>query len=131
MTSQQIASILDYHVLPELVYSTGLTNGTVLKTKNGVSITARQAGNNRYINSAQLLQTDIMIANGVIHLIDNVLNPLGPLDVPNPDATAQGVAYPSATSVKNLPFTSNIPCTTSGWSSKVIPGDIRYGVNLV
>ena len=57
MTTEELASVLDYHVVPDLVYSPSLTNGTQFVTQNGQKITIRQSGNNRYINSAQLLQS--------------------------------------------------------------------------
>jgi transforming growth factor-beta-induced protein len=112
MTSDEIATIMDYHTLPQVVYSTGLTNGTKFLTAQGENITILHSGNNVYINSAQLLQSDILIANGVMHVIDNVLNPQGPDAQPNPVIASQAPVYPSASSVADLPFTSDIPCTT-------------------
>lgn len=112
MTSDQIAEIMDYHTVDQIVYSTGLTNGTKLLSAQGENITILHAGNNVYINSAQLLQADILIANGVIHIIDNVLNPQGPGAKPNPAITSQAPVYAGAASVTNLPFTSDIPCST-------------------
>jgi transforming growth factor-beta-induced protein len=113
MTSEEIAQVMDYHLLPQVIYSTSLTNGTQYLTAQGENITILHSGNNVYINSAQLLQSDILIANGVIHVIDNVLNPQGPNAQPNPDIASQAPAYASASSVNNLPFTSAIPCTTA------------------
>ena len=112
MTSDQIAAVMDYHTVDQIVYSTGLTNGTKLLSAQGENITILHAGNNVYINSAQLLQADILIANGVIHMIDNVLNPQGPGAQPNPNIASQAPVYASASSVSNLPFTSDIPCST-------------------
>ncbi|KAN0119802.1 FAS1 domain containing protein [Hyaloscypha variabilis] len=113
MTSDEIGQIMDYHMLPQVVYSTGLTNGTKFITAQGENLTVLHSGNNIYINSAQLLQTDILIANGVIHMIDNVLNPQGPGAQPNPTIATQAPVFAGATSVTNLPFTSDIPCTSS------------------
>ena len=113
MTSGELATIMDYHLLDQVVYSTGLTNGTKFLTNQGENITILHSGNNVYINSAQLLQADILIANGVLHVIDNVLNPQGPGAKPNPAIASQAPVYASASSVTNLPFTSAIPCTVS------------------
>jgi hypothetical protein len=113
MTSEEIGQIMDYHMLPQVVYSTGLTNGTKFVTAQGENLTVLHSGNNIYINSAQLLQTDILIANGVIHMIDNVLNPQGPGAQPNPTIATQAPVFAGATSVTNIPFTSDIPCTSS------------------
>ena len=111
MTVSELSTVLDYHFLPQIVYSTGLTNGTKFLTAQGENITVLHSGNNIYLNSAQLLTTDILLANGVLHVIDNVLNPQGPGAYPNPQLATQVPAYASASSVSNLPFTSDIPCT--------------------
>jgi len=112
MTSEQLATVMNYHILNEEVFSTALTNGSKFLTAQGEKISVLHSGNNVYINSAQLLASDILIANGVIHVIDNVLNPQGPGAQPNPDIASQAPVYASASKVANIPFTSSIPCTT-------------------
>jgi transforming growth factor-beta-induced protein len=113
MTIEELATVLDYHLLPQEVFSTSLVNGSVWMTQQGENITVRQSGNNLYINSAQLLSADILVANGVLHIIDNVLNPAGPGATPNPTLPTQIPVYASASEVGNLPFTSAIPCTSA------------------
>jgi hypothetical protein len=113
MTSQELAQVMNYTILPQVVYSPGLTNNTKFLALNGENITIMHNGNNLYVNSAQLLIPDILIANGVIHVIDNVLNPQGPNAQPNPQIGTQAPVFASASMVTNLPFTSSIPCTVS------------------
>ncbi|EPE26712.1 FAS1 [Glarea lozoyensis ATCC 20868] len=114
MTTDQLSAILDYHLIPsQVLYTPNLTNGSTFVTANGGKITVRQGGNNLYINSAQLLNANILIANGVLHTIDNVLNPAGPDALPNPQIASQGPVFASAERASNLPFTSAIPCTSS------------------
>ncbi|KAG9248650.1 FAS1 domain-containing protein [Calycina marina] len=113
MTSDQLAQVVDYSIIPELLYSTSLTNGSHFKTLQGGNITILHVGNNMYINSAQVLTTDILIANGVIHVIDNVLNPQGPGAQPNPVIPSQAPVFASASQVNSIPFTSALPCTTN------------------
>lgn len=114
MTVEQLGEVLDYHLITgEVVYSTGLTNGTKFLTKQGENITITHDGNSVYINSAQLLTSDILCANGVIHMIDNVLNPQGPGAQPNPAIASQAPVFASASQISSLPFTTAIPCTSS------------------
>lgn len=114
MTSEQLATVMDYHLISgSVVYSTSLMNGTKLLTNQGENITVLHSGNNVYINSAQLLTSDILIANGVLHVIDNILNPQGPGAMPNPVIASQAPVFASASFVEALPFTSAIPCTVS------------------
>ncbi|CAM1501819.1 Fc.00g038030.m01.CDS01 [Cosmosporella sp. VM-42] len=120
MTAKQVARIMAYHVVPnQVIVSSDLKNGTYLETLtpdgsgNGTeSILIQQGGNNLYINSAQLVQADILLANGIMHIISNVLNP-DIIDAnPNPKIPTQPPVFPVST-VDKLPFTSSIPCTIS------------------
>ncbi|CAG8976459.1 hypothetical protein HYALB_00008049 [Hymenoscyphus albidus] len=114
MTTEQLAAVLDYHTIPgQVIYSTSLTNGSVFTTAQGGNITVRQAGNTLYINSAPLGATDILLKNGVLHVLQNVLNPAGPGATPNPQIGEQGEVFASASKAQSLPFTSAIPCTSA------------------
>ncbi|TVY59123.1 Fasciclin-like arabinogalactan protein, partial [Lachnellula cervina] len=114
MTVEALGSVLDYHLLPnQVVYSTALTNGTKFSTQQGGNVTILHSGNSLYVNSAAIIQADLLCANGVIHVIDNVLNPQGPGAHPNPAIADQGPVFASASSYSTLPFTTAIPCTSS------------------
>lgn len=113
MTIEQLGTVLDYHRVPKVIYSTGLTNGTKFLTQQGENITVLHSGNNLYINSAQLVTADLLVANGVIHIISNVLNPQGPDAQPNPAIGSQAPVFASASLISNLPFTTAIPCTSA------------------
>jgi len=113
MTSDELAKIMDYHTLSnQIIYSTAFTNNTQFTTKEGSNITvSRTLNNGVFVNSAQLLAPDIMIANGVLHVIDNVLNPSSS-GTPQESLATQLPVFTSASSVTNLPFTSAVPCST-------------------
>ncbi|KAH7336069.1 FAS1 domain-containing protein [Rhexocercosporidium sp. MPI-PUGE-AT-0058] len=114
MSVKDLTAVLDFHVLPnQVTFSTALKNGTTWTTKQGGNVTVRHSGNNVFIDSSQLLTTDILLANGVLHVIDNVMNPQGAGAMPNLDLPTQVPAFASASSVANLPFTTAIPCTES------------------
>ncbi|POS87697.1 hypothetical protein EPUL_000452, partial [Erysiphe pulchra] len=113
MTIQELGSIIDYHILPELVFSTALINQTSFITKQGQGVKILHSGNTIYVNSAQLVSTDILLANGVLHVIDNVLNPQATGVQPNPEIASQAPVFFGASEVDEPPFTSAIPCTVS------------------
>lgn len=113
MTIQELGSVMDYHVLPEIVYSTALINQSSFLTKQGQEITITHAGNTIYVNSAQLVSTDILLTNGVLHVIDNVLNPQATSVKANPEYASQAPVFSGAIEVDETPFTSAIPCTVS------------------
>ncbi|KAH7316612.1 FAS1 domain-containing protein [Stachybotrys elegans] len=116
LDAEALARIIGYHVVPDRVLSSwSLSNGTQLGTLaedgsgNAVSLTVRQSGNNKYINSAQIVQPDILLANGVLHIISNVLNPEANSVAPDPEIGTQPAVFPLET-VSNA-FTSALPCT--------------------
>lgn len=119
--------ILKYHVAPGLVaHAWELENGAILPTLGrsqgsrgpADNVTVTRSGNNIYINSAQLTQTDMLISNGIVHLMDNILSPLNRSALPdlNPRVKSQTpVMTPTgATSTGNrvpTPWISDLPCT--------------------
>jgi transforming growth factor-beta-induced protein len=121
MSSSDLAKIMNFHTIPnQVIYSTNFTNNTVLTTVEGGKLTISRTGNNAiFINSAQLLAPDIMIGNGVLHVIDNVLNPSSS-GTPVESLATQLPVFASASSVTNLPFTSNLPVTTTSTSSSSV-----------
>lgn len=72
-----LQAILKYHVLPNEVLAarvTRLRDGSQVKTVQGETIRI-QTRNGIKINNANLLKTDVLADNGVIHVIDAVLLP--------------------------------------------------------
>ena len=75
MSVDELSHMMRYHVVNSTVaYSSSpsLQNGTVLRSVQGGNLTIRSAGNSLYVNSAQLLQQDLLLSNGVLHIIDKL-----------------------------------------------------------
>ena len=71
MSAENLTAFFNYHIVPgNVLYSTDLFNGTVLKTTEGTNLTISTNGSAIYVNSAKVLTPDYLIVNGVIHLID-------------------------------------------------------------
>lgn len=113
LNATALANIAKYHVVPGQVLSLSmLANASSLDTLlDGSKVTIRQAGNNKYVNAAQIVQPDILIANGILHIISDVLNPAAAAAVPDPNKGTQVPAF--ATSKVENAFTSALPCTTN------------------
>ena len=72
----QLQGILTYHVVPGAVLSGSLTDGMVVETVNGESITINVSDAGVSINGSAMVTTaDITTSNGVVHIIDGVLLP--------------------------------------------------------
>lgn len=110
LTVDDLTKILTYHVVAGTVgYSTKLMNGTSLKTVNGQNVTITVGSNGIFVNNAEVVIADVLVANGVVHVIDQVLNPNN-ATAANPNSQSAGApAYSGASSVSSAPFTSGQP----------------------
>ncbi len=70
-----LADILLYHVVGASAPASSLSNGDVFTTLLGQDITVTITGGNVFINDAQVIITDLMAENGIVHVIDAVLLP--------------------------------------------------------
>lgn len=80
LSDQEVQNILTYHVLPNEVLSGDLQPSQVVQTVNGTELTIEAADGTVTLtdNSGQtyeVTQADIQGTNGVVHIIDGVLNP--------------------------------------------------------
>jgi len=64
-----------------------------------------------FVNSAKVIVPDVLVANGVVHVIDSVLNPNNTSAEPNPTTTS--AAFSGASSATDVPFTSGVSQSTT------------------
>lgn len=70
-SSEDLQALFQYHVVPGFVgYSPLLTNGTSLKTAQGENVTITLQEGDIFVNAAKVISTDWIVANGVVHVID-------------------------------------------------------------
>lgn len=117
LDDEELQRVMGYHVVPnQVLVSSSLANNTLLETLakdpagEPLSLRVRAEGNNKYINSAQIVQPDILIANGILHIVANVVNPEAVAVTPNPAIGTQAPVFPL--SEEPGVFTSDLPCTT-------------------
>lgn len=75
-----LTSILTYHVIPGRIFSSDLTDGAMPVTVNGGSVkitlsSGAMVKGNSNSTPANIIATDIVTTNGVVHVIDQVLLP--------------------------------------------------------
>ena len=71
----KLTAILTYHVVSGRVMAADVVKLTTANTVNGKPVTIKVDGGKVYINDAQVIITDILTSNGVIHVIDKVILP--------------------------------------------------------
>ncbi|KAL8887832.1 MAG: hypothetical protein Q9192_006268 [Flavoplaca navasiana] len=115
LTMEQLTSILTYHVVNGTVaYSSMLENDMTVPSLAGGELRISVEGTDIFVNSAKVLIPNVLVANGVIHVIDNVLNPNNTETEPDTEAEVQTPAFEGATSTDNLgSLTSGVPTPTS------------------
>jgi uncharacterized surface protein with fasciclin (FAS1) repeats len=71
--SAATAALLTRHVVPNFAgYLPSLVNGSTLTTQAGSSVTVTIQGDNYYIDDAIIVSSNIILENGVAHVIDQV-----------------------------------------------------------
>lgn len=73
-----LAKVLTYHVVPGKVTAADVVKLKKAKTVEGADVKITVKNGKVMINNANVIKTDVMASNGVIHVIDTVLLPPTP-----------------------------------------------------
>ncbi|KAK1070304.1 hypothetical protein LTR74_004220 [Friedmanniomyces endolithicus] len=111
-----LQELLSYHIVHGAVgplYSSNFTNGTQATTLQGTNLVLYFTGGGYFVNSARIIASDILLANGVMHVIDNVLTPDKDAAQPNATTYTQLPVLPTTMVVAGDMFNSSAaPFTT-------------------
>ncbi|KAI9163935.1 Fasciclin-like arabinogalactan protein [Paramyrothecium foliicola] len=112
---QDLSGVLAYHVIPTVQFSTALamSPNTMVRTLGGQNIAISVINGAVFVNSAKVVLADVITSNGVVHVLDNVLNPANPAMTPNPSATTGMPAFDNAQGSNDIPFTSGVQPTAT------------------
>ncbi|KLU85718.1 hypothetical protein MAPG_04738 [Magnaporthiopsis poae ATCC 64411] len=79
MSREQLARVLRHHLVPgRVLHGTDLRNGTEISPAAGAGAGALRVtlhNNDIFIGAAKVASTNFLVANGIVHLLDDVLNP--------------------------------------------------------
>ncbi|CAM1502628.1 Fc.00g074040.m01.CDS01 [Cosmosporella sp. VM-42] len=131
LSSDDLENILKYHVVSGSVgYSNMLMNGS-LDTAEGGKVNIQVDNGAVYVNEAKVIIPDVLIANGVVHVIDGVLNPNATNTRADPSATTTTPAFSGATSAGDggVPFTSNVAPPSETASGLTTSTSVEAGVH--
>ncbi|KAK7999224.1 Fasciclin-like arabinogalactan protein [Apiospora marii] len=118
MSATDVGKILGYHVVPGTVaYSSMLKNSTI-KASDGTDLKITvEDGGAVFVNAARVTVPNILVGNGVVHVVNQVLNPDNTSQAPDPSATTPPTpAFNGGSSASggSVPFTSDVPTPTGG-----------------
>jgi len=124
LTMDMLADILSYHVIEGTVaYSSDLSN-TSLTTLQGDDVEITIANGSVMVNNATVTNANILFAGGVIHVIDQVLNPnansssSSSSNSTSSDSDSDN-AFGATSSASEVPFTSGQPTPTTTFTELV------------
>lgn len=145
--AQTLETIISFHaVVDNIFYTINLSDSDTLNTlastsyDSGIDIIVDESDGALYANNARIITPNILLSNGVAHLIDEVLNP----ENDNPDLSwnydldedeGEGVpAFEDASSASIPALTSGVPEPTSTFSpmatfSAVSGAETSYKLN--
>lgn len=112
---ENLETVLGFHVVPTVAFSSSLNATNTVPTLSGQSLTVNRSGNTVTVidavgNTATVIAADVEIQNGVVHVIDRVLLPeivIPDVPAPNLVAAAEGAGLTTllaaVTAVDGLP----------------------------
>lgn len=71
---EKLKAVLTYHVIPAKVMAADVKSGAV-KTVQGQAMKVKAGSSGVMVDKANVIQTDVLADNGVIHVIDSVIMP--------------------------------------------------------
>ncbi|KAJ4301993.1 hypothetical protein N0V88_002124 [Collariella sp. IMI 366227] len=71
LTIEQLTKVVNYHVVQgQVLYSQLLATGSSVLTTEGRTLNVRSENGGLFVNSAKVVQSDILVSNGVVHIVD-------------------------------------------------------------
>ncbi|KAK3387372.1 FAS1 domain-containing protein [Podospora didyma] len=116
-----LTAVLGYHVITgSAIYSNDIKDGAKVKSLQGTELTFRVVDGNVFVNGAKVVQANLLANNGVVHVIDTVLNPASPSAAPNVTAATTS---PAPTSTGGV-VTAGAPMQTAALGLAVLFGGV-------
>ncbi|KAK6435576.1 hypothetical protein LTR95_008242 [Oleoguttula sp. CCFEE 5521] len=118
LSNATLQDLLAYHVVLSQsgsgsLFSTSFGNDTTITTLQGASLTLTFSSNSWFVNSARIINQDLLLSNGVMHVLDNVLSPNATNAQPVPASATQAPVLQTTLAAEfnssMAPFTTNLP----------------------
>ncbi|RWA11607.1 hypothetical protein EKO27_g3488 [Xylaria grammica] len=84
--------LANHVVLGNVKYLPDLQNGVSLTTQRGERLAITVRGGQYYVNGARITKANLILDNGVAHVVDKIITP-SPLSPPSPSAASDNAAH--------------------------------------
>ncbi|KAF2002312.1 FAS1 domain-containing protein [Amniculicola lignicola CBS 123094] len=127
LNQTELTKALFFHTLPMVAYSDYLVDGMEIRSVEGAMVRVRvedEGGERRvWFNNARLVEENVLVHNGLVHVLDAVMLPLDQL---NSTTSATPSATPSATSSSATSATTTGSGTPAASSSGAAVANIVH-----
>ena len=93
-----LSTILRYHVVPGMYYSDDLMDGMTLMTLQGEMLEVSIMNDTVMVDGVMITMPDMMVENGIVHVINGVLLPYGSTGTQEPAYAREVSIFPNPTS---------------------------------
>ena len=93
-----LSTILRYHVVPGMYYSDDLMDGMMLTTAQGEMLEVTIMNDTVMVDGVPITMPDMMVENGIVHVISGVLLPYGSTGTEEPAFAREVNIFPNPTS---------------------------------
>ena len=121
-----LTQILLYHVVPGKVMAADVSDGLEADTAQGGKVKFMVADGKVMINDANIVATDVVASNGVIHVIDKVILPPAAEEAAAEAAPAAGTIPEVATAAGN--FNTLLAAVTAAGLAETLSGEGPFTV---
>ncbi|KAJ2915075.1 hypothetical protein MD484_g5331, partial [Candolleomyces efflorescens] len=124
LTPQQLTDALMYHsIVGDVGYSTAFEDGRQYQTLLGVNVTVHKRAGQLFINDVAVLQGNVVMSNGVAHVLDGVLSP----PTPGTPTNAPG----GTTTTPRVTITSIPPPQTTRTTSHAVTAEVSWAHSIL
>ncbi|CAG7562597.1 unnamed protein product [Fusarium equiseti] len=129
LSKQDLTGAILAHTLNEVTYSNYLRDGQVIGTLNKTKVRVSIRGEDIFFNNAKVIEANVLTNNGLIHILDSVIEDGGKPNSTGTSTTASETA--TATGETTSPSGSETAEQENSASSRYLPTHHRFSAMTV
>ncbi|SPJ80348.1 uncharacterized protein FTOL_08740 [Fusarium torulosum] len=122
LSKQDLTGALLAHTLDEVTYSNYLRDGQVIGTLNNTEVRVSIRGNDIFFNNAKVIEANVLTNNGLIHILDSVIQDGGKPSSTSTGTATTGTASATASGVETSPTSGTVSPDKGNSGSRVDGG---------
>ncbi|KAM0233079.1 hypothetical protein ACHAP5_010546 [Fusarium lateritium] len=128
LSKQDLTGALLAHTLDEVAYSNYLRDGQVIGTLNNTEVRVSIRGDDIFFNNAKVIEANVLTNNGLIHILDSVIQDGGKPSSTSTGTATAGTASATSSDAESTPTSSTVSPDQGNSGSRVVSGTRAIGV---